>query len=451
MSFPTIPTAGAGTIVSQLNTAGGATKTFTNILNGLTKNSGDLLIAICVIYDGNSTNAEFSSWTAGWTEFGDIATTTTMGIGAAYKFSDGTESGNLAVTTADTSANDSAMIVMAIPGAHASSPPEIGGTSSGTTSTATPNSLNPAGWDAEDTLWIAVCGCGEDATTGSFTGITTVPPTNYSNQLNTGISADVVGGIEAAVAFRQLNAASEDPGNFGNDSSNARWRCCTIAVRPAAPVTETPTPGGAIAGGNAATVNVAVAQGGALAGGVAPSAPLFETPTPGGALAGGAAPLAKTSVAAGGGTGQGLAPLARITMSQGGALAQGTVPLSQASVTASGALAQGNAATVNVTFTVGGAVAGGFSPAESGGISETPTLGGAIAGGFGPAAAVAFSPGGATAGGLAPGQAGPVVFITGFFGRRRPQGGVGAGTPSGGLGIGVPTGDVFDDPDPGQR
>lgn len=236
MAFPTIPTSGAGTIVSQLNTAGGATKTFTNILNGLTKSSGDLLLAICVIYDGNSTNAEFSSWTAGWTEFGDIATTTTMGIGAAYKFSNGAESGNLAVTTADTSANDSAMIVMAIPGAHATSPPEIGGTSSGTTSTATPNSISPS-WGAEDTLWIPICGCGEDATTGSFTGITNIPPTNYSNQLNTGISADVVGGIEAAVAFRQLNAASEDPGNFGNDTSNARWRCALIAVRPSSAVT----------------------------------------------------------------------------------------------------------------------------------------------------------------------------------------------------------------------
>ena len=237
MAFPTIPTAGAGTIVSQLNTAGGATKTFTNILNGLTKSSGDLLLAICVIYDGNSTDAEFSGWTAGWTEIIDKATTTSMGFGIAYKISNGSETGNLAVTTADTSANDSAMIVMAISGAHASTAPEGRADSLGTTTSCRCNGVTPS-WGPADTLWVYIGACGEDATTGSFTGIASTTPTNYSDLFETGISADVVGGIEAAVAFRQVNAATEDPNANGsvfvNDTSNARWRAGLVAIRPTA-------------------------------------------------------------------------------------------------------------------------------------------------------------------------------------------------------------------------
>jgi hypothetical protein len=191
------------------------------------------LIAICIEYDGNSTNAEFSGWGGSFTEFADQAGTATMAIGAAYKFSDGTETGTFTVTTADTSANDSCMILMAIPGAHTSTPPEAGTMATGTAPDC--GSLNPAGWDAEDTLWIAVGASGETSLTGSFTGITTAP-TNYSGQADSGISADAVGGVEGSVAFRQLNAASEDPGVWTMDTSNARGAALLIAVRPAAEV-----------------------------------------------------------------------------------------------------------------------------------------------------------------------------------------------------------------------
>lgn len=231
MAFPVIPTVANGRIVTGLDTAGGSgTKTFPS-LTGLTKNQGDLLIAICVIYDGNSTNAEFSSWGASFTEFGDFATTTTMGIGCAYKWSDGTETGTFTVTTADTSTNDTAFILLSIEGAHPSTPPEAGSYASSTAGTANPASFNPSGWDVEDTLWIAVGGSGETSLTGSYTGMASAP-TNYTGFANTGISADAIGGVDAAVAFRQIAAASEDVGAFTSDTSNSRDAAIVIAVRP---------------------------------------------------------------------------------------------------------------------------------------------------------------------------------------------------------------------------
>ena len=231
MAFPTIPTVAAGRVLSTLATNPAGTHTSPD-LGSLTKNAGDLLIAIVIIYDGNSTNAEFSSWGGGFTEFADQAGAATMGIGCAYKWSDGTETGTFTVTSADASANDSAFFLLSIPGAHATTPPEAGTMATGTTTAADPGSFNPGAWDVEDTLWIAVAGCGETGTGGTFTG-TASAPANYSDYADSGISADVVGGIEGAVAFRQLAAAAEDVGTFSVDVSNARNAALVIAVRPA--------------------------------------------------------------------------------------------------------------------------------------------------------------------------------------------------------------------------
>ena len=234
MAFPTVPTVAAGRVLSVLATSPAGTHTSPN-LSSLTKNSGDLLIAIVIIYDGNSTNAEFSSWGGGFTEFADFAGTATMGIGCAYKWSTGSETGTFTVTTADTSTNDSAFFLLSIAGAHATTPPEAGGFATGTAPDS--GALNPSGWDAEDTLWIAVGGSGEDSLTGAYTGITTAPA-NYTDQADSGMSADAIGAVEGSVAFRQLNTASEDVGTWSMDTSNARGSSLVIAVRPAPVVDE---------------------------------------------------------------------------------------------------------------------------------------------------------------------------------------------------------------------
>ena len=254
MAFPTIPTVAAGRVLSVLSTdTSGGTVTSPS-LSSLTKNSGDLLIAICIVYDGNSTNAEFSSWGGGFTEFVDQATTTTMGIGAAYKWSTGSETGTFTVAVAGGAADsDAAFLLLSIPGAHATTPPEGGTIADGTSAAADPGSFNPAGWGAEDTLWIAVGGSGENSTTGSYTGVASAP-TSYTSYADSGISADAVGGVEGAVAFRQLNAASEDVGAFSVDVSNARNSALIIAVRPIASQTATPSPATAAFAANAPTL-----------------------------------------------------------------------------------------------------------------------------------------------------------------------------------------------------
>jgi hypothetical protein len=236
MTFPTIPTTGAGRVLTNTQANTTATRTFPS-LSGLTKNSGDLLIAIVVAYQTSTgTNAAFSGWTGGFSEFHDSATSTTMAIGLAYKWSTGSETGTFAVTQAGTITGHAAMIVLSIPGAHLSTPPEAGGRASGTSAAANPGSLNPAGWGTEDTLWICVGGSGETSTSGAFQGLAGAGggnPTNYGDNIATGISADVVGGVEGGAYFRQLNAASEDVGAISPDTSNARNAAVVIAVRPA--------------------------------------------------------------------------------------------------------------------------------------------------------------------------------------------------------------------------
>lgn len=233
MAFPTIPTAAAGRVLTNVQANTTATRTFPN-LSSLTKNSGDLLIAIIVAYQSSVTNAAFSSWGGSFTEFHDSSTSTTMAIGMAYKWSTGSETGTFSVTQAATITGHAAMILLSIPGAHASTPPEGGSRADGTTAAADPGAFNPAGWDVEDTLWIAVGGSGETNTTGSYTGVASAP-TNYTDYADTGISSDVVGGCEGAVSFRQLAAASEDVGTFSVDVTNARNAAVVVAVRPAPP------------------------------------------------------------------------------------------------------------------------------------------------------------------------------------------------------------------------
>jgi hypothetical protein len=233
MAFPTIPTTAAGRVLSntQANTSG--TRTFPS-LSGLTKNSGDLLIAICVVYQSSAgAGAVFSSWGGGFTEFLDVGGgTTNMSIGAASKISTGSETGTFTVTQAATITGHAAMFLLSIPGASQSIIPVAGTITHGTTSDADIAALNPPTWATLDTLWIAVAGSGETGSAGSYLGVVSAP-TNYTSYVDTGISGDVVGGVEAAVAFRQLNAASEDPGPFSTDVANARNSAILLAVCPA--------------------------------------------------------------------------------------------------------------------------------------------------------------------------------------------------------------------------
>jgi hypothetical protein len=217
----------------QANTT--SPRTFPN-LNTLTKVEHDLLIAICVAYQSNVVDTVFSSWGGGFTEFVDESTATTMAIGAAYKWSDGTETGTFTVAQSATITGQAVFILLSIGNAHLTTIPEGGSYASGTAAAANPASFDPAGWGAEDTLWISVAGGGETATGGSFTGVSTTPPASFTGAAVTAISQDVVGGVNAGVAFFQQNASSQDVGTWTVDLSNARNAAAVIAVRPRTPL-----------------------------------------------------------------------------------------------------------------------------------------------------------------------------------------------------------------------
>ena len=230
MTFPTIPTVAASRVLftNQADTSG--TRTFPS-LTSLTKNSGDLLIAIIVAYQGS---APFSSWGGGFSETSDQGGAATIAIGVAHKWSDGTETGTFTVTQAAPTGHAS-MCLLSIPGAHASTAPEVGTIANGTSAAADPGSFNPSGWDAEDTLWIAVDGNGMTSGTGSWTACGAGTLTNYSGQADSNTAdSSTVGQTEVVVSFRQVNAASEDRGAVStHDLSNARNSALIIAVRPA--------------------------------------------------------------------------------------------------------------------------------------------------------------------------------------------------------------------------
>lgn len=233
MTFPTIPTVAASRVLfaNQADTSG--TRTFPS-LTGLTNNSGDLLIAIITTYQ-STTNPQFTTWGGGFTEFSDQGSATTMGIGLAYKWSTGAETGTFTVTQAATITGHASMCLLSIPLAHPTTIPEAGTIANGTAAAADPGSFNPTNWDNEDTLWIAVDVNGMTNATGSWTKVGAGTLTNYSGQANSNTTdSGTVGQTEVAVAFRQVAAASEDRGAVStHDLSNARNSALIIAVRPA--------------------------------------------------------------------------------------------------------------------------------------------------------------------------------------------------------------------------
>ena len=108
---------------------------------------------------------------------------------------------------------------------HGTTPPEISTVVDGASANPDPGSLAPS-WGAEDSLWIVVAGA------DSFGLVApTAYPANYNdNQLSQHTQTSSGHG---AIATRELNAASEDPGAFTLGISES-WGAWTIAVRPVA-------------------------------------------------------------------------------------------------------------------------------------------------------------------------------------------------------------------------
>ena len=254
MAFPTIPTAASGDLLSLSTTTASTTHTIPNLSSlrgGAGPQAGDLLIAICVQYQGGTAGAEFSAWGAGFTELVDRSNgnTTDMAIGISTKIATGSESGTFTVTSAHSFM--SVNFLMRIPAAtwHGTTLPEVSTMVVSAGGSANPSALSPS-WGAADILWIAVGGDGETSTTGSPPVIQN-SPTNYSGDLIVARNADAVGNVTAGVGFYQNNAATEDAVTWTITNANrGRNAVLTIAVRPSATVNQTVT-------GVAASVTVA--------------------------------------------------------------------------------------------------------------------------------------------------------------------------------------------------
>lgn len=232
MAFPTVAAADSksGTVTS--NSASWALTYPTNLA------SGDLILAFMGRDGGNSTG----TWPAGWVPTSFNGSASACSITAAKKVSDGTETGTFNVT--GLSSEQGCWRVIRISGwegtlgttflggdANAGAVDKTGNVGSDTNPD--PLTLDPFNWATEDTLWIAVAACDG---TPTFTGF----PTSYTQEDHTtagghAASSGGAGGAGLAMAYRQLNAGSEDPGTF-TISATEQWAALTVAVRPAAAV-----------------------------------------------------------------------------------------------------------------------------------------------------------------------------------------------------------------------
>ena len=180
-------------------------------------------------------SGESFTWPTGFTEI-LIEGGTGFTNGAAYHDTDGTEgwpATGATTTLTITSVEQSVHTTYLLSVFDSSTPPEAATATTGTSTAPDSGSLNPAGWGTEDTLWFAFASAnGLSSTTPRFSAY----PTNYTNG-RSDISAGG-NGVVQAVARRELNAASEDPGAFTIDTS-AAWRASTIGVRPSSAIVGT--------------------------------------------------------------------------------------------------------------------------------------------------------------------------------------------------------------------
>ncbi|MDH4367150.1 MAG: hypothetical protein OEV57_03305 [Dehalococcoidia bacterium] len=195
---------------------------------------GDLLIVLFA-NDGSATVVT----PGGWTQLASDANGQAVTLSVYYKIAAGTEGGTT-VNFVTSATEQAAAQVYRITDWHGTTPPEISTAVIGADATPDPASLDPAGWDVADTLWLAVAG--QDR--GNQAG-TTAYPGNYTDGTST-LSSDTNQGCRILSARRELAVASEDPGAFTIPALE-QWVAFTIGVRPAPyNLTTSSTEGGSV-------------------------------------------------------------------------------------------------------------------------------------------------------------------------------------------------------------
>ncbi len=218
MSFPIVQG------VTTSTQAANSTTTVINLPPGVA--AGELVLAFL----GTDSGAGANTWPSPWVELKDDAGTG-FEAGIAYLIASG---GETSVTVTHSTERGNA-IAMRISGWHGTTPPEVTTAATGSSTTPNPGSLTPS-WGADDTLWIAAMFADDSAVPFPVTAW----PTNYTDNQTQGSTA--ASACDVAIATRNLNAASEDPGTFTMTGTET-WSAYTVAVRPAAAggnVTATP-------------------------------------------------------------------------------------------------------------------------------------------------------------------------------------------------------------------
>lgn len=155
----------------------------------------------------------------GWTKIYGEASYLSVG----WRKADGLEGPTMLVTT--DASKQSVHITYRISGAPdpTITPPEASVGASQDNSTPNPDSLTVSG-GSDEYLWIAVAGSDDG------TDLYTSYPVDYGNG-ESYQSAESSVGCNVAVARRELEAETENPGNFVIEN-NERWYAVTIAVYP---------------------------------------------------------------------------------------------------------------------------------------------------------------------------------------------------------------------------
>jgi hypothetical protein len=231
-----VPALAAPVVASVTETAFDTDTTDHYVDMPATVNAGDLLIVLFT-NDGSAT----VTTPAGWSLLASTANGSAVRLSVYYKIAAGTEGG----TTVNfvTSANEQAAAqVYRITSWHGTTPPEISTAATGISTRPNPASLDPAGWDVADTLWLAVAGQDRGDQSG-----TTAYPSSYTDGISTQSSDPATTGVcRVHSARRVLAVASENPGAFTIPASE-EWVAFTIAVRPAPrDLTVSSTEGGSV-------------------------------------------------------------------------------------------------------------------------------------------------------------------------------------------------------------
>ena len=211
------------TVVASTTSEESDNSTFTVLLPAGIQ-AGDLIIAFAA-KDKNNT----STWPVPWVEIVDASNGIEGSLFVAYLIASG---GETSVTVATTPNPDrSHHIAIRIPAAawHGTTPPEVAAAVTGNSGAPNSGSLTPS-WGAADTLWISTFAF-VDLDSASVTGY----PTNYTDNNLSHTPLGTAAGI--TIASRELNAVTDDPGQFTVSAANY-WIASTLAVRPpSAPTT----------------------------------------------------------------------------------------------------------------------------------------------------------------------------------------------------------------------